>query len=216
MKTKALQNPTRFLANQPALGQIKERVSPSAFTVGVPYCTHTHCLETTVLTAASRAGYRCLHKGTQGTPGLGMCARSVLYARIFVHMHWALTERRRARWEKADASSRQAHNTVLGPLGRPCEPGLSGAWNPASTQHASAESVYLLLAGVLFFSVSLHVLYICNPHNAFSFFSRGKVKAVSFLLPMDMSSYAENQGSLKSPQNQSTKQLTTITEKDMW
>ncbi|XP_075273434.1 coiled-coil domain-containing protein 195 [Opisthocomus hoazin] len=44
---------------------------------------------------------------------------------------------------------------------------------------------------------------------------RGKVKAVSFLLPMDMSSYAENQGSLKSPQNQSTKQLTTITEKDM-
>ncbi|KAM6356997.1 putative coiled-coil domain-containing protein 195 [Alca torda] len=44
---------------------------------------------------------------------------------------------------------------------------------------------------------------------------RGKVKAVSFLLPMDMSSYAENQGSLKSPRNQSTKQLTTITEKDM-
>ncbi|XP_071608925.1 putative coiled-coil domain-containing protein 195 [Heliangelus exortis] len=44
---------------------------------------------------------------------------------------------------------------------------------------------------------------------------RGKVKAVSFLLPMDVSSYAEKQGSLKSPQNQSTKQLTTITEKDM-
>ncbi|XP_028941147.1 putative coiled-coil domain-containing protein 195 [Antrostomus carolinensis] len=44
---------------------------------------------------------------------------------------------------------------------------------------------------------------------------RGKVKAVSFLLPMDMSSYAEKQGSLKSPQNQSTKQLTAITEKDM-
>ncbi|NXL03032.1 CC195 protein, partial [Mesembrinibis cayennensis] len=41
---------------------------------------------------------------------------------------------------------------------------------------------------------------------------RGKVKAVSFLLPMDMSSYAEKQGSLKSPQNQSTKQLTTIAE----
>ncbi|NXH68627.1 CC195 protein, partial [Hydrobates tethys] len=41
---------------------------------------------------------------------------------------------------------------------------------------------------------------------------RGKVKAVSFLLPMDMSSYAEKQGSLKSPPNQSTKQLTTITE----
>ncbi|XP_075013794.1 coiled-coil domain-containing protein 195 [Calonectris borealis] len=39
---------------------------------------------------------------------------------------------------------------------------------------------------------------------------RGKVKAVSFLLP----SYAEKQGSLKSPQNQSTKRLTTIAEKD--
>ncbi|GAB0193508.1 putative coiled-coil domain-containing protein 195 [Grus japonensis] len=44
---------------------------------------------------------------------------------------------------------------------------------------------------------------------------QGKVKAVSFLLPMDMSSYAEKQDSLKSPQNQSTKQLTTIAEKDM-
>nr|XP_047918997.1 putative coiled-coil domain-containing protein 195 [Anser cygnoides] len=44
---------------------------------------------------------------------------------------------------------------------------------------------------------------------------RGKVKAVSFLLPMDVSSCAENQGSLKSPQNQDTKELTTITEKDM-
>ncbi|XP_031452231.1 putative coiled-coil domain-containing protein 195 [Phasianus colchicus] len=43
---------------------------------------------------------------------------------------------------------------------------------------------------------------------------RGKVKAVSFLLPMDVS-YAENQGSFKSPQNQDTKQLSTITEKDM-
>ncbi|KAM9542397.1 putative coiled-coil domain-containing protein 195 [Guaruba guarouba] len=44
---------------------------------------------------------------------------------------------------------------------------------------------------------------------------RGKIKAVSFLLPMDMSSYAEKQDSLKSPQNQSTKQLTTIAEKDV-
>ncbi|KAM9274827.1 putative coiled-coil domain-containing protein 195 [Cariama cristata] len=44
---------------------------------------------------------------------------------------------------------------------------------------------------------------------------RGKVKAVSFLLPMDTSSYAEKQGSLKSPQNQHTKQLTIIAEKDM-
>ncbi|XP_068810546.1 putative coiled-coil domain-containing protein 195 [Struthio camelus] len=44
---------------------------------------------------------------------------------------------------------------------------------------------------------------------------RGKVKAVSFLLPMDMSSYAENPHSLKCPQNQNAKQLTTIIEKDM-
>ncbi|KAL9845260.1 putative coiled-coil domain-containing protein 195 [Geothlypis trichas] len=44
---------------------------------------------------------------------------------------------------------------------------------------------------------------------------QGKVKAVSFLLPTDMSSFAEKQGSLKSPQNQSTKPLMTITEKDM-
>ncbi|XP_032861266.1 putative coiled-coil domain-containing protein 195 [Tyto alba] len=44
---------------------------------------------------------------------------------------------------------------------------------------------------------------------------RGKIKAVSFLLPMDMPSYAEKQGYLQSPQNQSTKQLTTIAEKDM-
>ncbi|XP_068548487.1 putative coiled-coil domain-containing protein 195 [Anas acuta] len=44
---------------------------------------------------------------------------------------------------------------------------------------------------------------------------RGKVKAVSFLLPMDVSACAENQGSLKSPQNQDTHELTTITEKDM-
>ncbi|XP_041331544.1 putative coiled-coil domain-containing protein 195 [Pyrgilauda ruficollis] len=44
---------------------------------------------------------------------------------------------------------------------------------------------------------------------------QGKVKAVSFLLPTDMSSFAEKQGSLKSPQNQSTKHLMTITEKNM-
>ncbi|XP_054242147.1 putative coiled-coil domain-containing protein 195 [Indicator indicator] len=44
---------------------------------------------------------------------------------------------------------------------------------------------------------------------------RGKVKAVSFLLPVDMPSHAEKQGSLKSPPNQNTKPLTTITEKDM-
>ncbi|XP_074403168.1 putative coiled-coil domain-containing protein 195 [Zonotrichia albicollis] len=44
---------------------------------------------------------------------------------------------------------------------------------------------------------------------------QGKVKAVSFLLPTDMPSFAEKQGSPKSPQNQSTKRLMTITEKDM-
>ncbi|XP_053929841.1 putative coiled-coil domain-containing protein 195 [Cuculus canorus] len=44
---------------------------------------------------------------------------------------------------------------------------------------------------------------------------RGKVKAISFLLPMDMSSSAERQGSLQSPQNHSTKQLTAMVEKDM-
>ncbi|XP_069720997.1 putative coiled-coil domain-containing protein 195 [Phaenicophaeus curvirostris] len=44
---------------------------------------------------------------------------------------------------------------------------------------------------------------------------RGKVKAISFLLPMDMSSSAEKQGSLQSPQNHSTKQLTTMAEKDI-
>ncbi|XP_054138981.1 putative coiled-coil domain-containing protein 195 [Melozone crissalis] len=45
--------------------------------------------------------------------------------------------------------------------------------------------------------------------------TRGKVKAVSFLLPTDMSSFAEKQGSPKSLQNQSTKHLMTVTEKDM-
>nr|XP_034989080.1 putative coiled-coil domain-containing protein 195 [Zootoca vivipara] len=44
---------------------------------------------------------------------------------------------------------------------------------------------------------------------------RGKVKAVSFLLPMDMSRYSENQGSFTCSQNQNTKQLSTIIEKDM-
>ncbi|XP_061490441.1 putative coiled-coil domain-containing protein 195 [Rhineura floridana] len=44
---------------------------------------------------------------------------------------------------------------------------------------------------------------------------RGKVKAVSFLLPVDMSPYSENQGSFTCPQNQNTRQLSTIIEKDM-
>ncbi|XP_074860706.1 coiled-coil domain-containing protein 195 [Carettochelys insculpta] len=44
---------------------------------------------------------------------------------------------------------------------------------------------------------------------------RGKIKAVSFLLPMDMSACSENQGFFKSPQNQDTKPLSTIIEKDI-
>ncbi|XP_077203952.1 coiled-coil domain-containing protein 195 [Paroedura picta] len=44
---------------------------------------------------------------------------------------------------------------------------------------------------------------------------RGKVKAVSFLLPVDMSPYSENQGSFTCQQNQNTKQLSPIIEKDM-
>ncbi|KAM3669513.1 putative coiled-coil domain-containing protein 195 [Ammospiza maritima maritima] len=61
----------------------------------------------------------------------------------------------------------------------------------------------------------------CSPSSKVQLFQervykcQGKVKAVSFLLPKDMSSFAEKQGSPKSPQNQSTKHLMTITEKDM-
>lgn len=105
--------------------------------------------------------------------------------------------------------------TVLSPLGRRVNSISAGHETLPSCSTQVLKAFTFRLLGWLFF-VSLHVLYICNPHHAFSFFSRGKVKAVSFFLPMDMSSYAENQGSLKSPQNQSTKQLTTITGKDMW
>ncbi|XP_029473048.1 putative coiled-coil domain-containing protein 195 [Rhinatrema bivittatum] len=42
---------------------------------------------------------------------------------------------------------------------------------------------------------------------------RGKVKSVTFLLPID-TAYSENQVSFKNPPNQSTNQLSTITEKD--
>ncbi|XP_044288678.1 putative coiled-coil domain-containing protein 195 [Varanus komodoensis] len=42
-----------------------------------------------------------------------------------------------------------------------------------------------------------------------------KVKAVSFLLPVDMSPNSENQGSFTCPPNQNTKQLSTIMEKDV-
>ncbi|XP_078003785.1 coiled-coil domain-containing protein 195 [Phascolarctos cinereus] len=44
---------------------------------------------------------------------------------------------------------------------------------------------------------------------------RGKIKAVSFLLPMEMSSYSKDPDSLESTQNQNPKQLSTIMEKDM-
>ncbi|XP_069476463.1 putative coiled-coil domain-containing protein 195 [Ambystoma mexicanum] len=43
---------------------------------------------------------------------------------------------------------------------------------------------------------------------------RGNVKAVKFLLPVDMSSYTENQRSFKCPQNQESHPLSTIIEKD--
>ncbi|XP_028925258.1 putative coiled-coil domain-containing protein 195 [Ornithorhynchus anatinus] len=44
---------------------------------------------------------------------------------------------------------------------------------------------------------------------------RGKVKAVSFLLPMDASSYSQNQGPFENPPNQNSDQLSTVIEKDI-
>ncbi|KAK2508923.1 hypothetical protein MC885_012781 [Smutsia gigantea] len=46
------------------------------------------------------------------------------------------------------------------------------------------------------------------------FGGRDKIKAVSFLLPMDMSSYSKNSASLKCSPNQTANQLNTIAEKD--
>ncbi|XP_068135353.1 putative coiled-coil domain-containing protein 195 [Hyperolius riggenbachi] len=43
---------------------------------------------------------------------------------------------------------------------------------------------------------------------------RGRVKAVTFLLPMDTSSYTENQMTFQNAENQSTNHLSTIIEKD--
>ncbi|XP_056419519.1 putative coiled-coil domain-containing protein 195 [Hyla sarda] len=43
---------------------------------------------------------------------------------------------------------------------------------------------------------------------------RGRVKAVTFMLPMDMRDYDENQMTFPSPQNQSANHLSTIIEKD--
>ncbi|XP_075058042.1 coiled-coil domain-containing protein 195 [Mixophyes fleayi] len=43
---------------------------------------------------------------------------------------------------------------------------------------------------------------------------RGRVKAVTFLLPMNMTAYNENQITFQNPQNQSANHLSTIIEKD--
>ncbi|XP_077149067.1 coiled-coil domain-containing protein 195 [Ranitomeya variabilis] len=43
---------------------------------------------------------------------------------------------------------------------------------------------------------------------------RGRVKAVTFMLPMDMRDYGGNQKTFQSPQNQSANHLSTIIEKD--
>ncbi|XP_069830337.1 putative coiled-coil domain-containing protein 195 [Dendropsophus ebraccatus] len=43
---------------------------------------------------------------------------------------------------------------------------------------------------------------------------RGRVKAVTFMLPVDMRDYDENQMTFQSPQNQSANHLSTIIEKD--
>ncbi|XP_071995688.1 putative coiled-coil domain-containing protein 195 [Engystomops pustulosus] len=43
---------------------------------------------------------------------------------------------------------------------------------------------------------------------------RGRVKAVTFMLPMDMRDYNENRMTFQAPQNQSTNHLSTIIEKD--
>ncbi|XP_044146970.1 putative coiled-coil domain-containing protein 195 [Bufo gargarizans] len=43
---------------------------------------------------------------------------------------------------------------------------------------------------------------------------RGRVKAVTFMLPMDMRDYGENQKTFQAPPNQSANHLSTIIEKD--
>ncbi|XP_014386620.1 PREDICTED: uncharacterized protein LOC106724288 isoform X2 [Myotis brandtii] len=54
-----------------------------------------------------------------------------------------------------------------------------------------------------------------SSHRAFPEYvpsGREKIKAVSFLLPMDIASYSKNSSSLKYSPNQTTNQLNTITE----
>uniref|UniRef100_A0A673SPD6 Coiled-coil domain containing 195 n=1 Tax=Suricata suricatta TaxID=37032 RepID=A0A673SPD6_SURSU len=50
------------------------------------------------------------------------------------------------------------------------------------------------------------------PEHIFGNVTRGKMKTVSFLLPMDVSSYSKNSSSFKSSQDQTTNQLSTIAE----
>ncbi|XP_047725797.1 putative coiled-coil domain-containing protein 195 [Prionailurus viverrinus] len=50
------------------------------------------------------------------------------------------------------------------------------------------------------------------PEHGFGNVTRDKMKTVSFLLPVDVSSYSKNSSSLKCSQNQTTNQLSTIAE----
>uniref|UniRef100_A0A8C9M5C5 Coiled-coil domain containing 195 n=1 Tax=Panthera tigris altaica TaxID=74533 RepID=A0A8C9M5C5_PANTA len=50
------------------------------------------------------------------------------------------------------------------------------------------------------------------PERGFGNVTRDKMKTVSFLLPVDVSSYSKNSSSLKCSQNQTTNQLSTIAE----
>lgn len=131
------------------------------------------------------------------------------------HTGQAVIERCETQREKADASSRQDHARSFGMT-------MWMAWNPASSSVQGLKAFTFCLLGWCFVGFFFFFYFLCMFYTFVilimisHFFSRGKVKAVSFLLPMDMSSFAEKQGSLKSPQNQSTKQLMTITEKDMW
>ncbi|CAD7686849.1 unnamed protein product [Nyctereutes procyonoides] len=51
-----------------------------------------------------------------------------------------------------------------------------------------------------------------SPEHVFGQVTRDKIKTVSFLLPMDVSSYSRNSSSLKCSPNQTKNQLSTITE----
>ncbi|XP_073760221.1 putative coiled-coil domain-containing protein 195 [Callorhinus ursinus] len=51
-----------------------------------------------------------------------------------------------------------------------------------------------------------------SPEHVFGNVTRDKIKTVSFLLPMDVSSYSKNSSSLKYSPNQTTNRLSTIAE----